>query len=176
MAKLLKDGHFFCVDKKALKESLFGSWERGTNNRALDIGLFACASEFKLHDGTVTGGDDSCIWDEMEVKRYVSSGLGILVYHNQSEFVQDQYGEEKIVRKSSVASMFSSSAVNVWTSLLFNSHEMTDEVDYLQLGQYDQIEFSTTQIGNTEPSHYNKWPTRDNPTIFKFNGAYVEQG
>ena len=51
---------------------------------------------------------------------------------------------------------------------------MTDEIDYLQLGWFDYLEFTELQVGMSDLSAFNVWPTREEPAKYKFNSVYLE--
>ena len=66
---------------------LNGSWKTGFDFSALDVVLYPCASLIIGPDGTRYGADETCIWDEEEVKNYLSYTFEFIVLFNQMEFM-----------------------------------------------------------------------------------------
>ena len=60
--------------------------------------IVSCASSITLFDGSELGAEQSCEWDQMKVQAYLGAYFDIIVYHNQADFKQDAYGEERIQR------------------------------------------------------------------------------
>ena len=60
--------------------------------------LVPCASRIPLFDGSELGADQSCEWDQTKVKEYLGASFDLIVYHNQAEFRQDAYGEDRVKR------------------------------------------------------------------------------
>ena len=92
--------------------------------------LVPCATQFEAHDGSLVGGDESCVWDEDEVKDYIGSAFSILVYHNQNEFREDKYGDYRVVKNSVLTPMYSVTKNAVYTEAFITKYELYDEVDF----------------------------------------------
>ena len=122
--------------------------------------LVPCASELKSYDGSVVGGDDDCVWDHDAVKSYIGSSYKILVYHNQKEFKQDKYGENRVKKYSDISAAYSISKDPVFTDAFLTKNELIDEVDFFQLEQ-DNVEFEVFSIETPQNSMYNVWPTKE---------------
>ena len=45
--------------------------------------IIPCASKVTLYDGSVVGGDESCVWDEKEVENYLGNAILFISYQNQ---------------------------------------------------------------------------------------------
>ena len=57
------------------------------------------------------------------------------------------------------------------TAFFVNKHELSDEIDLLQLGQADEIEFVTITHGKGGKSAAKNWPTKEKRELFKLNSA-----
>ena len=90
----------FCLDWGALKLPLQDTWQSGNDYSAIEVALRPCATRVTLWDGSETGGDDSCTWDEKEVKEYMSQTFNFMMYHNQQEFDPNEFGEGRIAKNS----------------------------------------------------------------------------
>ena len=80
--KFLAEGHFYCIDFSLHDFTLYGTESSGIDHIAIDIILVPCASRVTLYDGSVVGGDDSCVWDKDEVRNYMGQTFSLLAYHN----------------------------------------------------------------------------------------------
>ena len=69
----------------------------GVDFTALDPMIVPCASKITLHDGSVVGGDESCVWDKQEVQNYMASAFSLLSFVNQQEFMADKFGDESVL-------------------------------------------------------------------------------
>ena len=90
----------FCLDWRALQFPLQDTWQSGNDYSAIDVALRPCATRVTLWDGSETGGDDSCTWDETEVKEYIGPTFDFVMYHNQMEFAPNEFGERRITKNS----------------------------------------------------------------------------
>ena len=80
--KIQAEGGLYCLDWKNLDFALFGSWRKTGDYSAINVRLIPCAVQFEAVDGSLVGGDDSCVWDQDEVNEYLGSAFNILVYQN----------------------------------------------------------------------------------------------
>ena len=71
-----------CVHPKLYDYVLHGSYTIGKDYQGLSIILIPCASRITIFDGSVIGGDDSCAWDQQEVRDYLGDAFYIKVYHS----------------------------------------------------------------------------------------------
>ena len=82
--QLQTEGNFFCLDWKVMGDiTMHGTEESGVDYTALDPMIVPCASRIQLHDGSVIGGEDTCVWDKDEVDEYMGSSFYTMAYHNQ---------------------------------------------------------------------------------------------
>ena len=44
VSEMHANGQFYCLDEKLYNHELMGTWTKGTSFRAIDVGIFACAS------------------------------------------------------------------------------------------------------------------------------------
>ena len=64
------------------------------------------------------------------------------VFHNQYSFRSDGYGDERIDRKSvmtKIRNIYQEEMGASYTDFFVNKYELSDEVNFLQLGQTDEI-------------------------------------
>ena len=73
-----------------------------------------------------------------------------------------------------ISKLLTSTSGSFWSQAFLRKHVLDDDVDVLQLGQEVIYEFTSTEFGSTEPSAFSKWPTREEPTVYKFNAFYLE--
>jgi len=56
-----------------------------------------------------------------------------------------------------------------------NISELTDEIDFISIGQLNSVEFEGISYSTPEPSLYNTWPTLENRgAAYKFIGLWIE--
>ena len=60
-----------------------GTEASGVDYAAIDPMIVPCASKITLHDGSVVGGDDSCVWDKQEVQNYMGDAFNMFSFVNQ---------------------------------------------------------------------------------------------
>ena len=82
-------GHLYCFDWKETNFDLFGSEASGLDFAAMDPTLIPCASEVTLHDGSIVGGEDECVWEKEEVMKKMGSAFNFMTYFNVEEFRKD---------------------------------------------------------------------------------------
>ena len=63
VAKAIESDSIFCLDYSELNLAIQGSWKDGKAYQVLDVMLIPCATKIELHDGTIIGGEDDCVWD-----------------------------------------------------------------------------------------------------------------
>ena len=59
-----------------------GTWRTDDDYRILDFRMIPCASQYTAFDGTVYGGDDSCVWDREEVLKWIGPAMDVMALHN----------------------------------------------------------------------------------------------
>ena len=87
MNKFKQEGALFCLQPEVLETQLFSSWKLKQDYIALDIALVPCASKVELFDGSNQGAEDNCVWDEDQVKSYMTNSFDFMIFHNQLSFV-----------------------------------------------------------------------------------------
>ena len=99
------------------------------------------------------------------------------VFHNQYSFRSDGYGDERIDRKSvmtKIRNIYQKEEMGAsYTDFFVNKYELSDEVNFLQLGQTDEIEYETITHTPSDVSKSNTWPTKDNRVTFKLNSVLL---
>ena len=62
MVESLKSaGAFFCLDMRAMGFEFYGSWTDSVNLAAFSVFLVPCASRVSIFDGSISGGEETCI-------------------------------------------------------------------------------------------------------------------
>ena len=110
---------------------LYGSYNTGKAYSAIDVKLVPCASRITLFDGSELGADQSCEWDQTKVQAYLGAYFDIIIYHNQAEFKQDAYGEDRIQRQIEKTLIHSVSNDAFWSEGYIQKHTLTDETDLI---------------------------------------------
>ena len=73
-----------------------------------------------------------------------------------------------------ISKLLTSTAGSFWSQAFLRKSILDDDVDFLQLGQERIYEFTSTEFGSTEPSAFSIWPTKEAPTVYKYNALYLE--
>ena len=88
--------------------------------------------------------------------------------YNQERFDQRYYDANPIFKEAVFKNVqFDHKSPNFIHSEI-SLTEVQDEISYLQIGQFDEVEFFSLDIGNIEPSSWIQWPSR-----YKFTGVEV---
>ena len=66
---------------------------------------------------------------------YLSNGINLSVYHDKQEVVFDKFGDSSIKRVSALSNKFTTTESNNYTLFSYQSSELIDETDWIQLGQ-----------------------------------------
>lgn len=147
----------------------------GLDYTALDTMIIPCASKITLHDGSVVGGDESCVWDKKDVEAYMGTAFNIVSLQNQMKFQADNFGDEtSIDNKSILYAKFTTLKLPAWTEAFVEYNTLVDEVDYIQIGQQKETDYTSIAFGKEQMSKYNTWPTKAEPMIYKFNSFWFE--
>ena len=75
--------NLFCIHHKALEFEIFGTETTAVDFSVLDVMLVPCASRITFFDGSVIGGDDSCVWEEYDIEEYMGNSFDMFTYHSQ---------------------------------------------------------------------------------------------
>ena len=110
----------------------------------------------------------------MKVHEYLGSALSLLIWYNQSEFDSNAYGEDRVIRSSELFSKQTDISKGQFTETFVELHQLADYTDYLQLGQFDEVQFFHTTFKETVSSLHNTWPTIEANGLFKFDSFYFE--
>lgn len=97
------------------------------------------------------------------------------MYYNQQKFNDNEFDQDKRIDQNAVL-YASYSAFNgpSWTETWVEMNELEDEIDLLQLGYSNSIEYTSIAFGSVKISLFNNWPTKDAPEIYKFNSFWLE--
>ena len=99
--KYKEENNLFCYDREALAEfEMNGTWRTDAEYRSLDFRMIPCAVQYTAFDGTVHGGDESCVWDKEEVLGWLGGVMDVMVLHNQPIFNQDEYSKGRVQNTS----------------------------------------------------------------------------
>ena len=129
--ELLTSQNLYCLHPDHKNVDLSGSYRTGTEYIAYDVMVVACASQIELYDGSTLGGDPTCEWNFEEFYNGIGKAFYIKAFHNQHEFMQDQYGNTRIEKKSKLTKIFSVTGRASWTPAFIEKKEVMDETDYL---------------------------------------------
>ena len=168
------DGDLFCLDWTADEFQLHGSWYTGLDYAAVDIGLYPCGSLLQGRDGITHGAEEECEWDESKVRDYVGRTFELVIYYNLQEFDHQEFGLERVDNKADFKKIWTAAETAKWNDAQIMPHELMDEVDIVQLGQQRIVEFESTYWGDSGTSDYSEWPTKEDPSLYKFNGVWLE--
>ena len=87
MAATFKEGgHWFCFDWRTTEFDIIGTWRTDLVYSALEMRMLPCATQFIAFDGSIHGGDDTCIYNKEKVIEYLGSSIDLLVLANQARF------------------------------------------------------------------------------------------
>ena len=118
-----------------MKFDLYGSEASAIDFSALDVLLVPCASRITLFDGSVVGGEEDCIWDRNKMEEVFDDAYNFMVYHNQHEFQNEDFGEDtRIKYVSTLQAIFSTTHNARWTMTPIELNKLIDEVALFQLG------------------------------------------
>ena len=104
---------------------------------------------------------------------YMGSAISLTALYNHGTFQQHDYGAARISRTSTLQKQYSGTDTPSWTDTLIKMHELIDEVDIVQVGQVSDETFERIEYYQPEASRLSKWPTRENPKIYKFSTFWV---
>ena len=63
----------------------------------LGVMLVSCASQIKVYDGSMLGGDDYCNWNKTDVNLHLGANeYNFFAYYNEKVFNTAKYGDEKM--------------------------------------------------------------------------------
>ena len=99
----------------------------------------------------------------------------MMIYYNQREFKDEEFDEGKIIEHKSVLNaVFTVLSTPSWSESWAVLNELVDEIGLLQISEPDPIDFTSIAHGKTFPTKYNKWPTKKDPEVYKFNSFWFE--
>ena len=91
---------------------------------------------------------------------YGSEKFNMRINFNQAEFQIDIYGDQSFSRGVVAELVLSDVIKPSWTLTNIQKNVIVDETDFIQLGQYNEVEFHKIEIGETKTSQHQEWPTR----------------
>ena len=94
-----KAGALYCLDWEQLGLEVNGNWEGGSDWSAIDIAVYPCGQKITSTDESAR---DNCNWDKQTAVDYFGGVVSLQIYNNYASFQQDEFGTERIVRKSGV--------------------------------------------------------------------------
>ena len=93
-----KAGALYCLDWEQLGLEVNGNWEGGSDWSAIEIAVYPCGQKITSTDESAR---DNCNWDKQTAIDYFDGGtINLYRYNNYDSFQQDEFGTERIVRKS----------------------------------------------------------------------------
>ena len=94
----------------------------------------------------------------------------MLIYFNQESFNQDEYGEYRIMRQSTIQNVQVDEYrpnyifANIW------KNQLGDEIELLQWGEEEELDFNHIEFDPPRPSAWGRFPTTDEPdNRYKFS-------
>lgn len=148
-------GNMICIDE-GQDLSIFGEGDT-TDHRRLDFMLIPCQAS----------ATKNCPHNRQETIDYLGA-VDLVMMYNQERFDQRYYEDNPIFKEAVFKNVqFDHKNPNFIHSEI-SLTEVQDEISYLQIGQFDEVEFFKLDIGNIEPSSWIQWPTR-----YKFTGVEV---
>ena len=97
--------HWFCFDWKTTDFDIYGTWRTDEYFSALEIRMLPCATQVTAFDGSLLGGDQSCIYDKEEVLEYLGSAIDLLVLANHGDFNQNDFEDDRIKRAAKITTL-----------------------------------------------------------------------
>lgn len=110
--------------------------------------MLPCASRVKIYDGSEVGGEEDCIWDKNEVEDYLGKAYYMKAFINLQKFMPDKYDDHGIERKLEVKKLFFNGGNPSWYDASVVMKKLIDETDMLQLGQSEEQDFASIEIGD----------------------------
>ena len=96
--------------------------------------------------------------------------MNMLIYFNQESFNQDEYGEYRIMRQSTIQNVQVDEYrpnyifANIW------KNQLGDEIEILQWGEEEELDFNHVEFDPPRPSAWARFPTEDEPdNRYKFS-------
>ena len=175
--KKREDNLFYCTPDLSAAgiEDLYGIWSRDSSYAAIEFHVWPCATKWTSIDGVEYGGHDDCIWDRQAVLDYLGETQKIMIYHNEAQFKQEGFGEDRIEFRSSLSSVFFGTEAAQFTQAWLRKYTLVDEIEYFQLGQSEDDTFVKPFFESSQNSAVATWPTKENPySIYKINGLWIE--
>ena len=174
VANYQESGNLFCLHPKILEFNMWGSEMKGSEYNVIDIQLAPCATQIELFDGSLWGGEEQCVWKQQDMENYLNNAFFLKIYRNQQAFVQEEYDHGRIERYAELTKVWTITETASWTQGFIKQNQLTDETDFLQLGQFETEEFTTIEFGRISGSQQNQWPTKESPRKYKFNSIWLE--
>ena len=167
----------YCLDWSGSDINVFGSWRSDTDYRSVDIMVVPCGMSYVSFDGIdQTTEEEDCNWDKQSAVEYLGETLFLKVLYNQETFYQPSFSKEgRVLKNSRMMQIQSNANQATYVDTHINLHELVDEIDYVQVGQQDIVEFSSISFETPEPSGFSQWPTPSNRDVsYKFLGLWLE--
>ena len=150
-----------------------GTWRTDDEYKSLDFRMIPCASQYTAFDGTIHGGDESCVWDKEEVVEWLGPAMDVMALHNQPIFKQDKYYKDRIQKTSKIQQQLTATNQASWTDTNLLEYELIDETSLVQIGQTDEQTFQKISFDSSTRSTWDKWPTKEKPGFYKIQSFWM---
>ena len=98
--------------------------------------------------------NEKCISDPEAQFEYLSSSLQMRILYNGERFDPTKYGEDRIIKESSMTTMQFNPRTPSYVNLKLMMQEVEDEIDLIQFGQADLTEHYQLNIAQQMPSSW----------------------
>ena len=141
-------GQLRCIDWEAAEVEL---WGQDSMNSYSGVDILATPCHMGMPIARGSGGEyieppDYCDWDQEKGLSYMDRGLNIVVISNSITFQQNEYGEDSILRVSTIDTQFVDGRRPNWINQAVQTTELTDNSELFQL---DDVEEATLTLQKT---------------------------
>ena len=123
---------------------------------------------------TAFGAEDDRIGPECQadLQKQIDylGNMNMLVYFNTATFQQDEFGNQRIDRQSTIRNIqvdqFRANFIFGW----IQTKQLQDEITYIQYGDQEELEYYEIEYSSPRPSAWSQFPSADNPNAgYKFS-------
>ena len=150
-----KDGGLYCIDWQSAGMDLFGSERFDETYQGIDIAVIPCGMSYTLPDGSLYEKDENeCAWDKEEFIDYLGDTYLLTYFYNHESFHQANFQKDNRVEKDSrMGRIQADSRRALYIETYVELKELVDEVDLVQIGQQDLVEFFELSVSAPKYSH-----------------------
>ena len=157
-----------CLDWEHAEIDLYGTESSGIYSE-LDVMIMPCNVKLSPFGATDERIAPDCVNDLDEQIKYLGP-MNMLVYFNQESFMQDEYGNARIGRFSTIRNIQTDEYRPNFIIGTVQKNSLQDESQVLQLGEEEEFLFNSVHFSNPRPSAWSGFPTDASPdTRYKFS-------